>query len=81
MYIHVHIYTHIYIYIYKLVGRICIGPADLNHRDRNHKSVQSSGVNRGQREHKGSFRGYPKIRMFLVEDRGSFRGYPLNYPP
>ena len=40
-----------------------------------------SGVERGQREHKGSFRGYPKIHMFLVEDRGSFRGYPLNYPP
>ena len=41
----------------------------------------ASGVNRGQREHKGSFMGYPKIHMFLVEDRGSFRGYPSNYPP
>ena len=40
-----------------------------------------SGVSRGQREQKRSFRGYPKAKCVLVEYRGSFRGYPSNYHP
>ena len=35
-------------------------------------------MKRGQREHKGSFRGCPKIRVFSSEHGGGFRGYPLS---
>ena len=89
IYIHIYIYTHMYICIVVVLDTTCIHMCIYIyiyiyvHRGLRVPRPPGSGVNRGQRGHKGSFRGYLTTRgwrgvlLFLVSScPRSLRGLP-----
>ena len=70
------LYIYIYIYIHTLRQIVCQFHRNKHKEQKTEKRSwrpqQGSGVNRGHKEHKGSFRGYPKQGGGLW----CFRGYP-----
>ena len=77
MYTYLSLYIYIYMYVYVYIY-ICIYIYIYIY-------ILESRVSRGQREHKGSFRGYPKRGGGAVFSRllslASGESAPLNYPP
>ena len=94
LYVYIYIYTHIYIYIYIFIDYVKVVPHKVLHdrgRDALRPECGQSGVNRGQRERKGSFRGYPNkgvccgLLLTLVSccprsSRSKCLRRPLHYP-
>ena len=76
-------YIYIYIYIYIYNEREIPLPEDGNLSAA--ALERCSGVSRGQREHKGSFRGYPKqgggAVFSSLSSLESGQSSPLSYPP
>ena len=75
VYIYIYIYIHIHISLSPLLQRgvlSLLAPAT---------GGKTSGVNRGQREHKGSLRDSRNKNKLLTSHKRSGQSSPVNYPP